>query len=543
MASRFGGLALLALISSSLIAAPALAAENLQIVDKPDTPPKGFIQTREAVEQTARQTEAVQGQLLEHPRMSPTTYTTENQRWHVSWFNKRDKEVAQVIVDDASGRAVEQWTGPQVAWKMARGYPGAFGRSINVPWVWLPLCLLFLVPFIDIRNPRRLLHFDLLVLLSFTISHTFFDAANIAASVPLVYPVLLYLLARMLWEGWRRRERATRLIPHLRLWVVVAATVLLIVGRIVLNVLDGNVIDVGYAGVIGAERIAAGEGIYGEGFHEEVGNGDTYGPLTYLTYVPFELLFPWGGEWDGLPAAHGAAIAFDLLALAGLFVLGTRFARGPPGRELGVALAFAWVAYPYSSFSLMSNANDTLVAAALIWTMALVASPVGRGAMLGLAAAAKFAPLILAPVLLRGPDGGRRRFLGRAASPVLFVAGLAIVVGLLFVPFVPDDGFREIFERTIAYQADRNSPFSVWGSYDIADWLHRAAQVAAAALAVALAVFPRKRDATQIVALSAAVLLALQLTVDHWFYLYVVWFAPLVFVALFARHQLRPAPQ
>ncbi len=539
MASRFVGLVLLALVGLSMTAGPAGADEDLQIVDEPRKAPKGLVQTRDAVERTARQGDAVQSQLTEHPRIEPTTYTTENQRWHISWFNKRDKEVAQVIIDDASGEIVEQWTGPQVAWKMARGYQGAFGRSINLPWVWLPLCLLFLVPFIDVRNPRRLLHLDLLVLLSFTISHAFFDAANIAASVPLVYPALMYLLARMIWEGWRRRKRAGRLIPHLRLSVVVVATVLLIIGRIVLNVLDGNVIDVGYAGVIGADRILAGEGIYGDGFHEEVGNGDTYGPLNYLTYVPFELLFPWGGEWDGLQAAHAAAIAFDLLALIGLFVLGTRFARGPPGRELGVALAFAWAAYPYSSFSLMSNANDTLVAAALIWTMALVASPVGRGALLGLAAAAKFAPLILAPILLRGPDRPWRRSVGGAT---LFLVALAAVVVVLFAPFVPDGGLREIFERTIAYQADRNSPFSVWGSYEIADWLHRTAQVAAVAFALALAVVPRGRDATQIVALSAAVLLALQLTVDHWFYLYIVWFAPLVLVALFARHQFRETP-
>ncbi len=33
-------------------------------------------------------------------------------------------------------------------------------------------------------------------------------------------------------------------------------------------------------------------------------------------------------------------------------------------------------------------------------------------------------------------------------------------------------------------------------------------------------------------ALAAAVLIAIQLTVDHWFYLYLVWFAPLVWVAL-----------
>ena len=39
---------------------------------------------------------------------------------------------------------------------------------------------------------------------------------------------------------------------------------------------------------------------------------------------------------------------------------------------------------------------------------------------------------------------------------------------------------------------------------------------------------PRRRDAATLAALAAAVLIALQLAVDHWFYLYLVWFAPLV---------------
>ena len=37
-------------------------------------------------------------------------------------------------------------------------------------------------------------------------------------------------------------------------------------------------------------------------------------------------------------------------------------------------------------------------------------------------------------------------------------------------------------------------------------------------------------------ALAAAVVIALQLGVTHWFYLYIVWFLPFVLVALFARY-------
>ena len=49
-------------------------------------------------------------------------------------------------------------------------------------------------------------------------------------------------------------------------WLVVGL-VLLVAFRIVLNVVDSEVIDVGYAGVIGADRIADGDPLYGAGLH------------------------------------------------------------------------------------------------------------------------------------------------------------------------------------------------------------------------------------------------------------------------------------
>ncbi len=45
-------------------------------------------------------------------------------------------------------------------------------------------------------------------------------------------------------------------------------------------------------------------------------------------------------------------------------------------------------------------------------------------------------------------------------------------------------------------------------------------------------------------ALGAAVLICLQLTANYWLYPYIVWFFPLVAVALFAAHpEARPAPE
>ena len=99
-----------------------------------------------------------------------------------------------------------------------------------------------------------------------------------------------------------------------------------------LNVVGSNVIDVGYASVIGADHFGSGQAVYGH-FPLDNQRGDTYGPVLYYAYVPFEQLLPWRGGWDDLPAAHAAAVAFDLLTAAGLWLLGRRL-RGP---ELGDA--------------------------------------------------------------------------------------------------------------------------------------------------------------------------------------------------------------
>jgi len=70
---------------------------------------------------------------------------------------------------------------------MARGYPGAFGRHVNALYIWLPMCALFLLAFFDFRRPLKLLHLDLLVLLSLSVSLAFFNHGRIDQSVPLVY--------------------------------------------------------------------------------------------------------------------------------------------------------------------------------------------------------------------------------------------------------------------------------------------------------------------------------------------------------------------
>ena len=504
---------------------PAAGAQELKLPASPTEPPRSFVRSAAEAKRIAARAEKVRAER----GLRPSAYTRGTGRWQVSFFRDGD-EIVQVHVDDRSGRILEQWSGDQVAWRMARGYPGAFGRKLNAPYVWIPLCLLFLFPFVDFRRPVRLLHLDLLVLLGFGASHVFFNRGEIETSVPLVYPVLLYLLARMLLAGFRPRERTGRLVPHVPVSWLAVLLVFLVAFRIGLNVVDSNVIDVGHAGVIGADRIVDGDELYGKGFSDDVERGDTYGPVNYLLYVPFEQTLPWSGAWDDLPAAHGAAIAFDLAAIGGLLLLGRSLRPGREGRTLGIALAYAWAAFPYTAFVLETNANDTLVALACIgallgfvWRSALVA-----GVAVALGAASKFATLALAPLFAR-------------RSPIVFAAALAVTLLVVVVPFVPDGGLREMYDRTVGYQAGRGSPFSVWGQVDSLGWLHTVVKAAAVGLALLVSLVPRRVDERQVAALGAAVLITLQLTATHWFYLYVVWFLPFVLVALFGAYSDRPA--
>ncbi|MGA2006171.1 MAG: glycosyltransferase 87 family protein [Solirubrobacteraceae bacterium] len=441
--------------------------------------------------------------------------------WQVAFYS-RDQEFVQVIVSASTGRVLGAYTGIQIAWTMARGYPGAFGRHLDALYIWLPLCLLFLAPFFDWRMPLRVLNLDLLVLLSLSVSLALFNHADIGASVPLAYPPLLYLLARMLWLARRGAPRPPRLRLNFGVRTLTIGLVALVAFRVGLNVVDSNVIDVGYANVVGAQKVLNGTALYGQ-FPADITRGDTYGPVSYEAYAPFVALWGFSGAWDDLPAAHAAAIFFDLVAIALLFALGWRI-RGP---STGLALAYAWAAFPFTAFALESNSNDALVASLVLAALLVASSPPARGAFAALAGLAKFAPLALVPML--ATHGLRER--GRRGL-VAFAVACAAVAALAAIPALEHNTLGTIWSRTIAYQADRSAPFSIWGLYGGLRAEQVAVQVLAVVLALALAVLPRRDDLIGLCACAAAILIAVELGASYWFYLYIPWFFGPAIVAL-----------
>ena len=532
--------------------------------------------TKERAERIFLANEKVSDWLERYPEKGRTVdaeYRKKSDDWEVQVWWPSAGEIAKGLVEDRRGTVTEAWTGPQVAWRMARGYPGSFGgKTLNSIPVWLAFCAAFLIGLADFRRPLSVRNLDLLALLSFSISLRFFNEGDIFASAPLAYPPLMYLLARMVWIGFRGREGLSGR-PLWPVWLLAAATVFLVGFRIGLNVTqpNPNVIDVGYSGVIGAHRIANGQSPY-DHFPRDDDNlkacgvpdadgevrdrvqtngrcesanerGDTYGPVAYLAYVPAYLLFGWDGKWDTLPAAHATSIAFDLLAIALLALAGLRFG----GYRLAVTLAFAWASYPFTQYTLSSNTNDAIPPVLLLLGFLFVVSAWARGASAALAGWTKFGSLLVVPLWSGYPRALERRSLVRFALGF----GVATVVAFSVLLLEPDVGHaaRLFFDRTFGWQLGRDSPFSIWGwgqyhAAGIPDLAVLQKVVIGLVLlgAVALAFVPRRRTPLTVAALTAAVLIGFQLTLTHWFYLYIPWFFPFVALAVLAPLPARPTP-
>jgi hypothetical protein len=503
------------------------------------------------------------------------TFDAATRRWTVKVWSGRAGEIAQGTVEDGDGRVSEALTGPQVAWSMARGRVGSFGgKVLNAWWTWIPLSAAFFLGLVDVRRIRSWHTFDLLALISFGFSLLFFNRGHIFMSASLGALPLAYLLVRTCWIGFRGRPFNPAL--SWPVWVLAGAAVFLGGLRIGLNVQTPNgVIDVGFAGVIGGDRILDGEMPYGHmpdsagkacGPPDTEGNirdhiqvngrcessnarGDTYGPTAYLVYVPAVLVLTWSGKWDSLPSAHATAIAFDLLAILGLFLVGRRFG----GSRLAAALVFGWVAFPFTAYTMNANSNDTIMPAILIWGFWLVSSPVARGASVALAGWTKFAALLLVPLWLTYPDGLRPRTMIKYAAGFV-VATLAVFSILLFEPSLTH-AVRVFVDRTVGYQLDRDSPFSPWdwGQYHARGIPSLRAvqlilQVGVLALTGVVAMIPQRKGPLELAALSAALLVGFELTLTHWSYLYIPWFLPFVLLALFLTPRSRagvrePAPE
>jgi hypothetical protein len=480
--------------------------------------------------------ERVQAELSEHgPYSRDADY--EDGEWTVRFFVEESglvggspwghdrKEVARVGVDDTSWVLNYAWVGDQVGWAMARGEEGAYGKQANSWYVWGALALAFALAFLRTDRLLSVRNLDVVALLGFLVSHGFFREGIVYEAVLLWYLPLIYLFARTLLMGFGIGERVEKT-SNFPTWLLLGLACLACGLVLALN-LDSRVIDVGYAGVVGADLILEGTIPYGN-MPQEVGTGDTYGPLNYLLYVPFIVLFGFSGEWDFLPAAHAlSALAYVAGALA-LFVAGWRLS----GPKVAAALTFAWAAFPYTLYAANNNTNDIVVAAIAAIGLAAASSPLGRGATIVAGFAVKLYPIILAPLWMMHDGVARRR-------PIVdFVVGgvgvLLLTFWVLVIDGRPIEAARLFYEKTIAFQGTRESPWTIFSQVPEVGFLQQPLLAGVIVLAFVVAVWPRRRTLRRLAAFSAALVIGFELTTNYWFYPYVTWFEPYVFMALLA---------
>ena len=281
--------------------------------------------------------------------------------WTVKIWWGSAGEIAQGTVVDATGYVVEAWTGPQVAWGMARGSPGrvrrhedqqpvALGRVLPrvpdrarrpAPAVLAPQPRSRDAALADgvalVLQPRRRLHRGAAVLSGARVggaARTWIGVGPAAASHA-AWPVWVLLGATIFLAGFRVGLNIETLERHRRR----------LLGR------DRRGAHRARAGAVGelpveddAERksLRAGRLVRRDpqpdpderALREREPARRHLRAGRVRVVHPRLLLFGWSGKWDDLPAAHFTSIAFDLLCMLGLWLVGRRFGgRGSAPRS------------------------------------------------------------------------------------------------------------------------------------------------------------------------------------------------------------------
>ena len=223
------------------------------------------------------------------------------------------------------GTVTEAWTGYQVAWTMARGYPGAFGRKVELAVGVDPA---------DVavrrrrsstaRRPLRLLHLDLLVLAGLRRlawrSSTTRRSASRSRSSTRCWPTCWRACCGSACARAReptRRGRCALLVP-----VDVAGDRRRLPARLPHRP-ERHELERDRRRLLGRDRRRQAGRTASRCTATSRRTTSTATPTARSTTRPTcrsSRRCRWSGRWDDLPAAHAAAIAFDLLTLLLLFL-------------------------------------------------------------------------------------------------------------------------------------------------------------------------------------------------------------------------------
>lgn len=385
----------------------------------------------------------------------------------------------------------------------------------------------------------RLRNLDVLAAASLVLSVILFNRWLLGRQVAISYAALAYLALRSVWWATRRApaekpsaalfDRVTELwapVQRLRCLRLIAAATGLVVAVVGLS--SPHVLDVGYAAMEGATSIL--HGVLPYGHVRDVFHGDTYPLASYLLYVPAAWIAPVKTQWDSADATLIVAVGAALLAAWGMSrLMGRAGASSVQARCTRLRSAIAWMTFPPLLVAVSTGTTDVVLAALVVWALVLWRRPTASSGVLAIGAWFKLSPVALMPLWLarlRGPA------LGRALGAISFVS--AAMLAVLFALGGTDGPVRMV--HALTFQFTRGSPHTLWGQIGSMP-VQQLAQAATLALIVGSTLALRRdrslaADLPRVAALSAAVLIGLQLSASYWNYMYLVWIAPLLAVSI-----------
>jgi len=240
------------------------------------------------------------------------------------------------------------------------------------------------------------------------------------------------------------------------------------------------------------------------------------------------------GSPPGVHGTHfwverGLAGACHLAVILALIVIGWRHFQDA---TTGMAAATLYLLIPYTSFYI-TQIHHVLPTALLLWAIAAYNWPTVAGLLVGLAAGSFF-PVLTLPVWLSFYWGrGARRFIcGFALTAVLSLAITGVILWL-------DGQLAARLEQT--FRLSDWQPWLVptgesfwkgvhWGVH----WAYRIPVfVGYAAFVSITAIWPRPKDLSHLIALTAAILIGIQFWYADQGGVYILWYLPLLLLLVF----------
>lgn len=504
-------------------------------------------------------------------------YSERYRVWVVSFAGENGRIGGEAAVSLEAGEVVEFSVDPrrlqevfeeEGVWREERLEEGiSLWRAISLlrpnlegpalAWISLLLALVFLGDFSELFSRRNL---DVLMLYALCpFLNVLWIDRRLAYSGLFVVTSLFF--ARTL-IATRPKIRAKSSLPPQLFHSALLVLTFLVFFR-VQSTFDKGIDDSGIWSVVGAEYLLEYRELpYGKPW----GPNCVYGPLKFLAEIPGNLAFPpdvafapdgseaHPGDWESFErrGVQSTTLAFDLLAIVALVLIGRRYAT----TSMGVLLAVAYALSPYllglgGAFGLQQSSHIFGIPFTL-FAILLAAHPFASGLLLGCGAGMLYYHVFLVP-LWAGyyfyTAGWRHALAFLTAIALVGFSCLAMII-LMTEPAgerVAAGPVRAFLDDTVMQQQFKSgygtSEFGFWGQYPAAaKWGKPAVGLLYLGFCVAIGLLPYRRSLPRLIALTAAALVGTQLVLSHGGGTYIGFYIAPFLVTLFGIEAFPDSP-